>query len=51
MENDYDERCNATLAMRLVRALYAAGVISEYQLNDILYPSIEELEKAEEQMQ
>jgi len=46
-DDDYDDRCEATKLNRLIRMLADTGVLTEYGLVKLAYPSIEDIEAAE----
>lgn len=48
--SDYDQRAMETLLWRLIEVLEENHVISEYDRNQLLYPSIDDIERAEQWM-
>lgn len=49
-ELSYEDRCQATLAWRLLYELRAAGVIGNYVFTQLNYPSNDQLVEAENGM-
>jgi hypothetical protein len=47
LDNDYDVRSEETLLKRLLRRLADRGLLSDYDLIELAYPSMEAIEAAE----
>lgn len=47
-QEDYEQACEATLARRLMMLLHARGVISHFDYTNLLYPSQDEIDAANE---
>jgi hypothetical protein len=48
--DDYQERCNATLAYRLMLELQDRGILDDYSISELRWPSTNKLIEAEAKM-